>query len=392
MLVERIRKLMGWCPMAVEEEKREFASNSSFGYEFKHRGLRTLFASVHLVIGIGLLVNVFFVIRNMPWFPGWILEIDITASMLLSVIALFSIFIAFDIIKSDEAKKVLSLTSLIIILLLFVYLAGWTASSTSFSLSSLLQSLQFNYTFTMQTLILFTLIIAVPNLLNLLRKGSYRVERRTGIVLILILILVPAVFASLNYHINMQKSKLLIEKGEEYGIYHPAHYWWYQPAVVFVDSDKWSTGTAVSQEEYDALKFLKGLEDGKVMAWWDFGLRIKALAKKEAVIYYGSEEIKRTIARPGNKNYEPAEKVRDVAAFFTTGNEDEAKAIMEKYEAVYVYLPKNMYLFNAMKLASGLDTEYENSMYYRFENNADIKHFEKLYENEYGVIYKLREL
>ena len=61
--------------MAVEKEKREFASNSSFGYEFKHRGLRTLFASVHLVIGIGLLVNVFSVIRNMPWFPGWIMEI-----------------------------------------------------------------------------------------------------------------------------------------------------------------------------------------------------------------------------------------------------------------------------------------------------------------------------
>ena len=372
--------------MAVEKEKKEFASNSSFGYELKHRGFRILFASAHLVIGIGLLLNVLYVIKNMPWFPGWMMEVDITASMLLSIIALVSIFIAFDIIGSDEAKKVLSLTSLIIIFLLFVYLAGWTAN-TSFSL---LQSLQFNYTFTMHTLILFTLIIAVPNLLNLLRKGSYRVERRTGIIVVLILILVPAVFASLNYHINLQKSKLLIEKGEDYEIYHAAHYWWNQPAVVFVDSDKWSTGMAVSREEYDALKFLKGLEDGKVMAWWDFGLRIKALAKKEAVIYYGSEEIKRTIARPGSMNYEPAENVRDVAAFFTTSNEDEAKAIMEKYEAVYVYFPKNRYLFNAMKFASGLDTEYENSMYYRFENNLDMGYFEKLYENEYAVIYRLK--
>ncbi|RLI77819.1 hypothetical protein DRP05_09080 [Archaeoglobales archaeon] len=385
MLVERIKKLMGWCPMAVKEEKKEFEANSSFGYELKHRGFRILFASAHLVIGIGLLLNVLYVIKNMPWFPGWMMEVDITASMLLSIIALFSIFIAFDIIGSDEAKKVLSLTSLIIILLLFVYLAGWTAN-TSFSL---LQSLQFNYTFTMQTLILFTLIIAVPNLLNLLRKGSYRIERKTGIILILILILVPAVFASLGYHINLQKSKLLIEKGEEYEIYHAAHYWG-PPAVVFVDSDKWSSGSAVSPKEYDALKFLKGLEDGKVMAWWDFGLRIKALAKKEAVIYYGSEEIKRTIARPGNKNYEPAEKVRDVATFFTTSNEDEAKAIMEKYEAAYVYFPKNMYLFNAMKFASGLNTEYENSMYHRFENNLDMEYFEKLYENEYAVIYRLK--
>ncbi|HDH44036.1 MAG TPA: hypothetical protein ENG66_01330 [Thermococcus sp.] len=39
------------------------------------------------------------------------------------------------------------------------------------------------------------------------------------------MILIPAVFASLNYHINLQKSKLLIEKGEEYEIYHAAHYW-----------------------------------------------------------------------------------------------------------------------------------------------------------------------
>jgi len=374
--------------MAIEKEKKEFASNSSFGYEFKHRGFRILFASAHLIIGIGLLVNVFYVIKNMPWFPGWMMEIDIVASMLLSIIALFSIFIAFDIIRAEEAKKVLSLISLIITLMLFVYLAGWTASGTSLSL---LQSLQLHYTFTLHTLILFTLIIAVPNLLNLLRKGSYRVERRTGIILILILILIPAAFASLNYYINMQKSMLLIEKGEDYEIYSAVNYWWYQPAVVFVDSDKWCSGTAVCQKEYDALMFLKGLEDGKVMAWWDFGLRIKALAKKEAVIYYGSEEIKQTIARPGSMNYEPAEKVRDVATFFTTSNEDEAKTIMEKYEAVYVYFPKDkIYLFNAMKFASGLDAEYENSMYYKFENDANMKYFEKLYENKYAAIYKLK--
>jgi|GEM_PF-4179949 hypothetical protein len=235
MLTERIKKLMGWCPMAIEKEKKEFASNSSFGYEFKHRGLRTLLASVHLIIGIGLLVNVFYVIKNMPWFPGWMMEIDIVASMLLSIIALFSIFIAFDIIRAEEAKKVLSLISLIVILVLFVYLAGWTVSATSLSL---LQSLQLHYTFTTHTLTLFTLIIALPNLLNLLRKGSYRVERRTGIILILILILIPAAFASLNYYINMQKSMLLIEKGEDYEIYSAVNYWWYQPAVVFVDSDK----------------------------------------------------------------------------------------------------------------------------------------------------------
>jgi|Deesub1362A_J573_1020465.scaffolds.fasta_scaffold02072_11 uncharacterized membrane protein len=127
------------------------------------------------------------------------------------------------------------------------------------------------------------------------------------------------------------------------------------------------------------------------MAWWDFGLRIKALAKKEAVIYYGSEEIKQTIARPGSMSYEPAEKVRDVAAFFTANNEDEAKALMEKYEAVYVYSPKDkIYLFNAMRLASGSDVEYESSMFYRFENNVDMKYFEKLYENEYAAIYGLK--
>jgi hypothetical protein len=36
----------------------------------------------------------------------------------------------------------------------------------------------------------------------------------------------------------MQKSMLLIEKGEDYEIYSAVNYWWYQPAVVFVDSDK----------------------------------------------------------------------------------------------------------------------------------------------------------
>jgi len=129
------------------------------------------------------------------------------------------------------------------------------------------------------------------------------------------------------------------------------------------------------------------------MAWWDFGLRIKALAKKEPVIYYASEEIKSTIARLCDGGYEPADKVRDVATFFTTNSEDEAKVIMEKYGAVYVYFPKNkVYLFNAMRFASGLDVEYEDSLYYKFENDVQMKYFEKIYENEYAAIYRLKML
>ena len=387
MLVERIKKIMGWCPMAIEKERKEdLTPTTSFICELKLRGYRILFASIHLIIGLGLLASVFYVLKNMPWFPGWIMEIDIIASMLLFIIALISIFIAFDIIKSKESNKVLSIVNLAVISVLFAYLACFTVEKGPMSI---LWSLRLHYAFSMRSLILFTLIIATPSLVYLIRKGTYKLEKRTGIILAIILILTPAAFASLHYYINLQKSNLLIEKGEDYEIYSAVNYWGKQ-AVVFVDSDKWSSGVAVCQEEYDALKFLEGLEDGKVMAWWDFGLRIKALAKKEPVIYFASKEIKSTVARIANERYEPAEKVRDVAMFFTTDNEEEAKALMEKHEAVYVYFPKNrIHLFNAMEFASGLDVEYENSMFYRFENALELRYFEKIYENEYAVIYKL---
>ncbi|HDH44035.1 MAG TPA: hypothetical protein ENG66_01325 [Thermococcus sp.] len=126
------------------------------------------------------------------------------------------------------------------------------------------------------------------------------------------------------------------------------------------------------------------------MAWWDFGLRIKALAKKEAVIYYGSEEIKRTIARLGNKNYELAEKVRMSQHFSQQAMRMKQRQLWRNIKLFMFISPKNMYLFNAMKFASGLNTEYENSMYHRFENNVDMKYSEKLYENEYAVIYRLK--
>ncbi len=385
-ITKRIRFWLGWCPIVSGKEKRagQVPVTDFVG------GFRISLASLHLIIGIGFLVNVLYVLKNMPWFPGWIMDIDIVASTLLFIIALVSIFIAFDVVRSEDAHKILSLVNLALISVLFVYLSWWTVEKTS---RSILGSLRSDYMFTLQSLIIFTLIIAIPSLVNLLRDGTYEVRKKTGIILLITLILIPATFASLYYYINWQKSNLLIEKGEDYEIYPAVSYWWGQSAVVFVDSDKWSSGSAVGLDEYDALKFLEGLDDGKVMAWWDFGLRIKALAKKEPVIYFASKEIKPTIGRVGfNAQFEPANKVSDVATFFTTNNEDEAKALMEKYGAVYIYFPKKIevYLFDAMRSASGQDGEYENSMYYRFENGVQMEYFEKIYENEYAAIYRLK--
>ena len=45
---------------------------------------------------------------------------------------------------------------------------------------------------------------------KVIRKGTYKLEKKTGIILAIILILTPTAFASLHYYINLQKSNLRI--------------------------------------------------------------------------------------------------------------------------------------------------------------------------------------
>jgi hypothetical protein len=88
--------------------------------------------------------------------------------------------------------------------------------------------------------------------------------------------------------------------------------------------------------------------DATVLAWWDYADGIEKIGHRGVVINEASRKIEKTIAgyadpgKPWHKieyalwyPFEPDEKVRDVASFFTSENGTSAKGIAQKYGADY---------------------------------------------------------
>ncbi|KPQ43418.1 MAG: hypothetical protein MPEBLZ_02021 [Candidatus Methanoperedens nitroreducens] len=223
-------------------------------------------------------------------------------------------------------------------------------------------------------------------------------------------------FASLGayyLYLDKQKDTMLAEYFGENGIYKlyrvqagSASY--YDDAhPYFLDSDGDTTGHHISEDTYKAIQFLQNKETGKVLAWWDYGLEIKA-AGKEPVISYASEAIKTTIARPSSlyDKFEQNEKVADVSRFFTTDSEEVAKGIAGKYGANLVYIsrermndliqvmmfavdPESMRKQN-IKTLEEYSEKIKPTMAYKFNSGAELNYFDKIFENKDVIIYQLK--
>jgi asparagine N-glycosylation enzyme membrane subunit Stt3 len=177
----------------------------------------------------------------------------------------------------------------------------------------------------------------------------------------------------------------------------------------FIDAAGDTTGHPISEDTYKAIQFLRNKEGNKVIAWWDYELEIKA-AGKEPVISYASEDIKLTIARPASlyDKFEPNEKVADVSRFFATDSEDVAKGIAEKYGANIVYIsrqrmneliPVMLFTANPDFYAQNQDSKSQEDFFnkfikpsigYKFNSGAELKYFNKIFENKDVYIYQLK--
>jgi len=93
----------------------------------------------------------------------------------------------------------------------------------------------------------------------------------------------------------------------------------------------------------DALLWLKNhaFDSPKVIAWWDYGKELRNIANVTPIISNPSQSYINSIPpseRSFIKEFEPEEKVRDVASFLLATNESEAVCIAKKYNALYAYL------------------------------------------------------
>ena len=419
-MTEAIRKLLGWCPMKEQARKeREFMfSNENQTVIGIKSNTRIFLGVIHLVFAFYLVSTALRVLSepNTRMFPWWIMDINFVASGLLLIIGIISLVLSFNLVKRDDSYdnscKVLALANIGLAILFFVYLHQYMAHILYGGVAVLVRGPFSSYTFDQPSLIIYSALIALPSLLSipvLLRSRhdiSKTSRKRSYMVLVITVFLVVAASAGMGLyynHLNQQKSAMVVEElGNDQNIklYHINDDFvrgtWLQGQDVpyFIDSKGATSGRFVSQDTYDAIRFLSETDAAVVMAWWDPALEIKA-AGKAPVICYASERIEHTVARPTSINkFEPDERVADVARFFATDSAEESKSISEEYGATTVYVPRyyGHGLFFAMTEA--LDTEsgfrYEESMYHRFISGSEMEPFEKIFENEGVCIYRLR--
>jgi len=263
--------------------------------------------------------------------------------------------------------------------------------------------------------VLFTFIVAIPNVLTLFNKPVG--EKKKGFIIATLLVFI-VVFASVGayyLHLSKQKNSMLAEEFSDsrYKLYKVEQGGSWDASFVsiypyFIDSPGDTTGHFISKDTYEAMQFLRNKDSGKVLAWWDFELEIKA-ADKDPVISYASEAIKNTIARPASlyDKFEPDEKVAAVSRFFTTDSEDIARGIAQKYGAdmVYVSRPRINDLIEVMIFAANPDysnnqgiktpdayveKNIRSTMAYKFNSGAEFKYFDKIFENKDVIIYQVK--
>lgn len=407
---------MGWCPNAEFANKKEEAYTISYDGNYIDKitgmGFRGFLGALHLVFAVWLIVTALRVLAMPLIFPWWFMDINIFSSGVLLLVGISSLMIFFNFVKYTNVHRILALVNIALLIAFLLYLSRFLISS-EFTYS-VFDKPYMGYAFGLVTLILFTLIISIPSTLTFFSKPVG--ERNKGFLTATILILIIT-FASVGgYYLYLNKQKdamLAAELGEkgEYKLYkiEPGSASYYDDThPYFLDSLEDTTGHHISEDTYKAIEFLRNKETGKVLAWWDFELEIKA-AGKEPVISYASEAIKTTIARPASlyDKFESDEKVADVSRFFTSDSEDVAKGIAEKYGANIVYISKQRFndLIGVMMFAAGPNSmqkqdimspdEYfekiiKPTMANKFNTGADLKYFEKVFENKDVIIYELK--
>lgn len=415
-MTEIIRKTMGWCPNAEfakdSEEINMVSYEGKYIDKIKGMGFSGFLSVLHLVFGAWLIFTALQVLAKPMIFPWWFMDINLFSSGILLLVGLSSLMIFLNFVKSSNVHRILALVNIALLIAFLIYLSQFLVSS-EFSYS-VFDKPYMGYSFGPVTLVLFTFIITIPSALTFFNKPSGERNKRFLMAILLVLMITFASVGVYYLYLNKQKdAALTAELGDksEIKLYkiEPGSTSYYDDAhPYFLDSPGDTTGHHISLDTFQAMQFLQKRETGKVLSWWDYELEIKA-AGKEPVISYASKAIKSTIARPASlyDKFEPEEKVADVSMFFTTSSEDVAKGIAEKYGANSVYLPKQrindlievmMFAANpalmqkpgSISRADNFDETIKPTMANKFITGADLKYFDKVFENKDVIIYELK--
>ena len=146
-------------------------------------------------------------------------------------------------------------------------------------------------------------------------------------------------------------------------------------------------------------------ENATFLCWWDYGHMIKGYAERNVVVRNPSNEILESIANPsGIKEFDPHEKILDVATALATSDFTETSRILDKYNVTHVLVSSDdlikAYWF--FKIAGMNPTDYllhqdsswtfteagKQTMISKLLENRDTG-FTLIYEDQEIKVYKL---
>jgi len=165
-------------------------------------------------------------------------------------------------------------------------------------------------------------------------------------------------------------------------------------------------------------------ENAVISSWWDYGHMIRGVAEREVIVFNPSKEILYTTNSGKFSNdyntkklgdYSDNERIKDTAIILTSSNENEVLNLMKKYESNYILISQQEYGKSPIiHNISGISTDIvekcsfrigvkeidsqnsqeitcninKKSMIYKMLILNESENFEKIYSDNYIVIYK----
>lgn len=150
-------------------------------------------------------------------------------------------------------------------------------------------------------------------------------------------------------------------------------------------------------------------ENATFLSWWDYGHMISGYAGREAIIKNPSQEALESVANPKDiLEFDPHERLVEVAKALTATDVNFTKSIMSKYNANYIFITladgdgKALWLFRYAELKS---TDYmspssstfnskdytelgKQTLLYKLLSNSYLERFTLVYSDENVKIFK----
>ncbi|MCJ7425278.1 dolichyl-diphosphooligosaccharide--protein glycosyltransferase subunit STT3 [Candidatus Bathyarchaeota archaeon] len=237
------------------------------------------------------------------------------------------------------------------------------------------------------------------------------------VAVIAIIVVAAVVIGAVSYYNLTQKSKELPTSTEHVGGRYNATLSFFKDGSAQIE---YTDETGNHSEHYFESEMRTGLdwingstpENATFLCWWDYGHAIKGYAERKVtgrnVSHEWIEMVQIARTDPSAiKEFDPNEKLVDVAKALTTSNGTETRQIMEKYGATYVVVYKDdgppvgkvWWMFKVAGLDPASYWKLENStqlfndagkqtMLSRLLDNRDTG-FTLVYQDESMKVYKI---